>query len=373
MAYLFILCTCAFARAVNLWYISITSDIFLKRSWCLVPDPISWLIIGICILLSAFFSASETALACCNRFKMKVEADEGSRTAKVVLKLIEKYDHTLTTVLIGNNIVAIAISAISAVLFYKYFSAIGLETYASIVSTGVMTLVVYILGDTLPKTITKAIPDTFSKIVAYPIYWLSFLLFPIAYIFSLLVKLFAKVFKVKEEPTITEEDITNAVEQGTEDDVLTDEQTEIIQSALDFVDTNVKEVLTPKSRMFAIDINTLTHEKLNEILLNTNYSRIPVYRGDINNIIGILHTRTYLEAYLKNKDVSIRNTLQKPYFVTTKVMIDDIFNGFKKNHIHIAIVKDDNGEVVGMVTMEDVLEELVSDISEPSKIGGSVK
>lgn len=334
-----------------------------------MPDPLSWLIILILILLFAFFATSETALASCNRFKMKVDAENGSKTAKVVLKLLDKYDYILTVTLVGNNIVSIIISAIATVMFYNYFSQTGLEAYASVISSVVITFVVYILGDTLPKTIAKAIPDTLSKIVSYPIYALTYILFPIAWIFSLLVKLFNRIFRVKEEPTITEEDITSALEQGEEDEVLTSEQNEIIHSALDFVDTNVEEVLTPRSRMFAIDINTLTHEKLNEILLNTQYSRIPIYKGTIDNIIGVLHMRTYLEAYLKNHKVSIKSTLKKPYFVTTEVMIDDIFNGFKKNHVHIAIVKNKAGKVVGMVTMEDVLEELVSDISESKEEG----
>lgn len=336
-----------------------------------MPDPISWIVIIVAIIIFAFFASSETALASCNRFKMKVEADDGSKTAKIVLKLLDKFDYVLTVTLVGNNIVSVIISAVVAVMFYNYFQTIGLETYASIVSTFVVTFAVYIFGDTLPKTIARAIPDTISKLAAYPIYVLTYILFPIAFLFSLFVKLFSKVFKVKKQPTITEEDIASAVEQGVEEDVLTGEQTEIIQSALDFVDTNVKEVLTPKIRMFALDINTLTHEKLSEIFLNTNYSRIPVYRGEINNIIGILHTRTYLEAYFKDNNVSIRSTLQKPYFVTPKVMIDDIFNGFKKNHVHIAIVKDERGEVIGMVTMEDILEELVSDIGEPAGKGGN--
>lgn len=332
-----------------------------------MPDPISWIALIVAILIFAFFASSETALSSCNRFKMKVEAEEeGSKSAKIVLKLLDKFDDVLTVTLVGNNIVSIIISAVAAMMFYNYFSTLGLETYASLVSTFVTTFAVYTFGDTLPKTIARAIPDTISKISAYPIYALTFIFFPIAYLFSLLIKLFSKAFKVKKQPTITEEDITSAVVQGVEEDVLTGEQTEIIQSALDFVDTNVKEVLTPKSRMLALDINTLTHKLLNDILLHTDYSRIPIYRNEFNNIIGILHTRTYLEAYFKDRNVSIRSTLQKPYFVTPKVMIDDIFNGFKKNHVHIAIVKDERGEVIGMVTMEDILEELVSDISEPS-------
>ena len=133
----------------------------------------------------------------------------------------------------------------------------------------------------------------------------------------------------------------------------------------------MKEVLTPRNKIFALDIRGLTREKLHEIIINTNYSRIPIYDGDFDNIKGVLHIKTYLSAYLRNPNVSIRSKLQKPYFVSSKIMIDDLFNGFKKHHTHIAIVRDKNKKVIGMVTMDDVLEELVSDISEPNSVKGT--
>ena len=333
--------------------------------------PLSWLIIGVCVLAHFFFSAGETALACANRFKMQVEADEGKKTARLVLHVCEKYDRALITVLIGSNIVAIVASAVSTILFYNLLSSSGLlDETISLISSVIISLLIYILGDALPKTIARSIPDTISKAFVYPVYWLILLLFPITIVFEQLTKLIERLFRVKEETQFDEEDFENVVEKISDEGVLEEEQSDIIQSALDFADTNVKEVLTPRDKIFALDINSLDKEKLHQIIIDTNYSRIPIYEDDFDNIIGVLHIKTYLSAYLRNPNVSIRRKLQKPYFVSSNIMIDDLFNGFKKHHTHIALVRDKNKKIIGMVTMDDVLEELVSDISEPSHVKG---
>ncbi len=334
-----------------------------------MPDPsISWIIIIVLLLLHFFFSASETSFACANKYKMQVKAEEGSKTAKTLLKVIDKYDRALTVILIGNNIVAIAISAISTVLFLSMFSSTGLvETTISLLSSIIMTFVVYMFGDTLPKTIARAIPDTLSLAFTYPIYVLMILFTPVAVIFELIVKGFEKVFKVKSEENITEEDLQEVVEKAAEEEMIDEEQAEIVQSTIDYLDTNVKEVLTPREKIFAINIKDLNHESLQKILINTNYSRIPIYDKVFDNVIGILNTKIYFEEYENDVHVSIRSVLQKPYFVNTKIMIDDLFNGFKKRRTHIALVRDNHNKIVGMVTMEDVLEEIVSDISEPQR------
>ena len=329
--------------------------------------PLSWLIIGVCVLAHFFFSAGETALACVNRFKMQVEADEGKKTARLVLHVCEKYDRALITVLIGSNIVAIVASAVSTILFYHMFSSSGLmDETISLISSVIISLLIYIIGDALPKTIARSIPDTISKMFVYPVYWLMLLLFPITWLFEKLTKLIEHVFKVKEEVQFDEEDFENVVEKVSDEGVLEEEQSDIIQSALDFADTNVKEVLTPRNKIFALDIKELDREKLHKIILETNYSRIPVYEEKFDKIIGVLHIKTYLSSYFKNPNISIRRKLQKPYFVSSRIMIDDLFNGFKKHHTHIALVRDKSKKIIGMVTMDDVLEELVSDISEPA-------
>ena len=329
--------------------------------------PLSWLIIGVCVLAHFFFSAGETALACANRFKMQVEADEGKKTSRLVLHVCEKYDRALITVLIGSNIVAIVASAISTILFYNILSSSGLvDETISLISSIIISLLIYIIGDALPKTIARSIPDTISKMFVYPVYWLMLILFPITWVFEKLTKLIEHIFKVKEETQFDEEDFENVVEKISDEGVLEEEQSDIIQSALDFADTNVKEVLTPREKIFALDIKELDREKLHKIILETNYSRIPVYVEEFDNIIGVLHIKTYLSAYLNNPNVSIRRKLQKPYFVSSSIMIDDLFKGFKKHHTHIALVRDKNKKIIGMVTMDDVLEDLVSDISEPA-------
>ena len=333
--------------------------------------PLSWLIIGVCVLAHFFFSAGETALACANRFKMQVEADEGKKSARLVLHVCEKYDRALITVLIGSNIVAIVASAISTILFYHMLSNSGLlDETISLISSIIISLLIYIIGDALPKTIARSIPDTISKLFVYPVYWLMLILFPITWAFEKLTKLIEHIFRVKEETAFDEEDFENVVEKISDEGVLEEEQSDIIQSALDFADTNVKEVLTPRDKIYALDINDLNRETLHKIILETNYSRIPVYDEKLDDMIGILHIKTYLSAYLKNPNVSIRRKLQKPYFVSSNIMIDDLFNGFKKHHTHIALVRDKNRKIIGMVTMDDVLEELVSDISEPSHVKG---
>ena len=334
--------------------------------------PLSWLIISVCVLAHFFFSAGETALACANRFKMQVEADEGKKSARLVLHVCEKYDRALITVLIGSNIVAIVASAISTILVYNLFSSSGLmDETISLISSIIISLLIYIVGDALPKTIARSIPDTISKAFVYPIYWLMVLLFPITFVFEKLTLLIEKAFKVKDQTQFDEEDFEHVVEKVSDEGILEEEQSDIIQSALDFADTNVKEVLTPRNKIFALNIRDLTKEKLHKIILETNYSRIPVYDTKFDNMIGVLHIKTYLSAYLRNPNISIRRNLQKIYFVSSSIMIDDLFNGFKKHHTHIAIVRDKNKKVIGMVTMDDVLEELVEDISEPAHVKGN--
>ena len=333
--------------------------------------PLSWVMISLCVLSHFFFSAGETALACANRFKMQVEADDGKKSARLVLKVCEKYDRALITVLIGSNIVSIVASAISTILFYRILSNSGLmPDTISLISSIIISLLIYIFGDALAKSIARSIPDTISKAFVYPIYFFMLLLFPITYVFDKLARLIEVVFRVKDETTFDEEDFENVVEKISDEGIIEEEQGDIIQSALDFADTNVKEVLTPRNRIYALDIRSLDKETLHEIIIKTNYSRIPIYDGNIDNIIGVLNIKTYISAYLRNPNISIRRKLQKPYFVSSNIMIDDLFNGFKKHHTHIAIVRDKNKKTIGMVTMDDVLEELVSDISEPTQVKG---
>ena len=335
-----------------------------------MDDPISWLIISIvCILISFFSSTCETAIGLVNRFKFQVKADDGKKTAGIVLRICNHYDRTISTVLITHNLASVVLSTVGTITFYFFLRNVtDAEPYVPLISSIAVTFVIYILGDILPKTIAKKIPDTITTIFAWPLYIILILLTPISILFELFAKAIDKIFKTSQEEEFTEEDFEDVIEQQTseEEGVLEEEQGDIIQSALEFEDTNVKEVLTPKEKMFALNIRGLTHESLQAILLNCKYSRIPIYDTEFDNFIGVLHIKTYLTQYLENPNKSIRKMLQKPYFVSGNIMIDDLFNGFKKHHTHLAIVRNREKKVIGMVTMEDVLEEIVEDISEPT-------
>ena len=332
-----------------------------------MDDPYSWvywLVIALCVIISFFSSTCETAVGLVNRFKFQVKADDGSKTAKIILRICDHYDRTISTVLITHNLASVVMSTVATIMFYAWMkNYTNVEPYVPIISSIAVTFVIYIIGDILPKTIAKKIPDTITTIFAWPLYIILILLTPISILFELFAKAIDKIFKTSQDEEFTEEDFEEAIEQTTDEGILEEEQGDIIQSALEFEDTNVQEVLTPRERMFALDIRGLTHEKLQNILLTTNYSRIPIYEGSFDNFIGVLHIKTYIRQYMENPKAPVRRMLSKPYFVSSKIHLDDLFNGFKRHHSHLAIVRSKDKKVIGMVTMEDVLEELVEDIS----------
>lgn len=331
-------------------------------------DGLSWLyilIILLLVILSGFFSSTETAFACINQFKVKVKADNGSKTARLVLKTYERFDKTLVLSLLGYNINSVIISTLSAFLFFKIFQNSGIQdTYVSLISTAVMTLIVYIFSDMVPKMIARAMPERVAFNNVYIATFFYYLLWPLIQLFSFITKLVNRLFKTSEQVTMTEEDFTNVVEDIEQKGILEDNESDIIYNSLEFTDTSVKEVLTKKEKMCAVDLKDISKDELNKLILSNKYSRIPVYYGDIDKIVGILHVKKYIKAYLKNPNVNISSTLQKPYFVTTKIKMDEMIDGFKLNHTHIAIVRNE-GHVLGLITMEDVLEELVGKIAEP--------
>ena len=336
-----------------------------------MDDPLSWLYIAIIIVLivfSAFCSSTETAFACLNKFKIRVLADDGNKKAKLILKTYERFDRTLIMSLLGYNISSVVISTVSAILFFKIFSGILEDTWVSLISTAIMTVLVYIFCDMVPKMVARAMPEKVAANNVYIANALYYALFPLIYLFNLITKGVSKLFKGQVDNMMTEEDFTNVVEDLERKDLIEDNESDIIFASLDFTDTSVKEVLTKRNKIFYIDIKGLSKDKLNEAILSTQFTRIPVCYGSIDKIIGILHVKTYIQEYLRNPNFPVLSSLQKPYYVSTKIKLDDMLEGFKKNHTHIALVKSDD-KVVGLITMEDVLEELVGKIAEPIKEG----
>lgn len=333
-----------------------------------MQDPLSWLyLISIFLLLTlAFlFSLVETSFTALNLFKMRVKADEGNKRAKLVVKIYSKYERTLITSLLGYNIVSILSSILGTLLFLLFLGHTKFSNeLISLFATIAITLLFYLFGDIIPKFIAKAIPNRVSLTMCYFAYGSMIVFYPFVFLFESILWLFYKVFRLKERPTITRDDFTNIVDSIEEEGLIEETESDIIHASFAFVDTSVKEVLTPIEKMFAINLDSLTHKKLHALILSSTYSRIPIYQKELNNIVGILHVKSYLNAYFKNPETLIIKTLQKPYFVSTEIKMDEMFEGFKKHHTHIAIVLSPSKKVLGMVTMEDVLEELVGEIHE---------
>lgn len=334
-----------------------------------MDDPLSWLYIVLIVFLiafSAFCSSTETAYACLNRFKIRVKADEGNKKAKLIIKTYERFDRTLIMALLGYNISSVVISTVSAILFFNLLNKYIDETFISLISTAVITVLVYIFSDMVPKMIARAMPERVAANNVYIANALYYLLFPLIYLFSGITHLVNKIFKGKQDYVMTEEDFTNVVEDLEKKDLIEDNESDIIYASLDFTDTSVRDVLTKRNKVFYIDIKGLSKDKLNDAILSTQFTRIPVCYGSIDKIIGILHVKSYIQEYLANPNFPVLSTLQKPYYVTTRIKLDDMLEGFKKHHTHIAIVRNDD-KVIGIITMEDVLEELVGKIAEPIK------
>ena len=322
--------------------------------------PLPWLVIVCLIMFSAFFSGCEVVYTYSNRYKIKVWADDGKKSAKLAIKILEKIDNTVIAILIGNNIVNIAASILSTVLLV---ALIG--NYGSLVATVSLTIIIFIFGEILPKNIARANANKLALILAYPVYFLMIIFTPFIYIFKGIVWLVKKIFRLKEsaDEVFDDDDFQDVVEKISDEGVIDEEDSEIIIAAVDWGDTVVSEVLTKRSDIVALDIKNCNEKYLREFLVSNTYSRIPVYEGSINNIIGILHVRMYLKELFNKKHVNIKDILLKPYIVSPKIKLDDIFEGFKDHQTHIAIVKEKN-KTIGMVTMKDILEELVSDIDE---------
>ena len=332
-----------------------------------IPSYIGIPLLVFFIAMCAFYNSTETAFTCLNKFKFKAEAEDGDKTAQRILKLYDHFDSTLITALIGSNIFAILISFVSTLMFMNWFGKVLDDSVVSLIASISMAILTFLFGDTIPKIIAKRMSDKVVRINVYPMYFFYYLFFPLSIIFRGISFLMRKIFRINNLVEVTEEDFQSAVEDIEEAGGLEENESDIIQATLEFDDTSVKEVLTPKRKMVMLDISTLTTEKLLSFLAECAYSRVPLYAKSKDKIVGVLMVKNYLQAYLTSpKTTNYKDYVQKPYFVTPSVKIDDLLDGFKKHHTHIAIVRKE-GKIVGMVTMEDVLEELVGGIKETGK------
>ena len=323
-----------------------------------MDDWFSYILLVILIALSAFFSASGTAYTTVNKIRLQNYVDAGSKKAKTALFIAENYDRTLTTILIGNNIVNIGASSIATLLFVKLFGPSG-----AAISTAVMTILILIFGEVLPKSFAKESSEKFALAFSRPLRILMTLFWPVVFLFIQLKKVAKHISPIKEEetPTVTEQELKFIVESIEDEGVLEKQESELVQHALEFDEKTVQEVLTPRVDMTTLDIEDDLQTNIG-LVLTERFSRIPVCRGTSDRIIGILHTKDLLEALVRGDAIDLASMVQPAFFVYKTKKLSSLLADFKRNKTHVAIVTDDYGGTVGMVTMEDLLEELVGDI-----------
>ncbi|MBR5587136.1 MAG: HlyC/CorC family transporter [Clostridia bacterium] len=319
---------------------------------------ISIISIIILICLSAFFSASETALTASNRLKIKTKAEDGDKRAKTALKLISDFDKTISTILIGNNIVNIAATSISTVLAISIW-----EQHGSLIATIVMTVLVLAFGEILPKSFAKTNAEGLLLSVAKTLRFLSKVLTPLSFIFSGIKFVVSRGDDEDEKkPSFTEDELKVIMDEVQDEGVLEDIERELAQNALDFDDIEVGEILTPRVNLVAVDIEK-GMEKIKEAILEEKYTRIPVYRDSIDTIIGILNAKDFLSALVNSgENINVEGMLQEAMYLPDTMKISAALSQMQKEKVQLAIVTDQYGGTAGIVTMEDILEELVGEI-----------
>ena len=332
-----------------------------------IPIPVAIILAVLCLIGSAFFSATETAFACLNKYKFQVEAEDGKKASSFVVWFYEHFDTTLITVLIGNNAVAVGISSVATILFIQLLHAYIDNTTISMISSIVVAILTFLFGDTLPKLIAKKVPNAIARFSVYPILVFCILFLPVTLIFRGLTFLVRKVFRSKPEPEVQTEDIAEEVERMEKYGDREASESDVLVNSLDFADTSVKEVLTPLRRMKMLDTDGLDTPTLLDYIKKCPYSRIPLYYKEPNHIVGVLVVKNYLAAYFRDPKVSYLPYVQKAYFVTPAIKIDDLLDGFREHHTQIALVRKE-GKILGLVTAEDALEELVGKIDEDGNI-----
>ena len=323
-----------------------------------VTDGLSILGIVLLLVLSAFFSASETAFTTANALRIKNYADEKVKGARRAQYVVDNYDKALVCLLVGNNLVNIASTTLCAYMFSKFIIS---PTIANLLNTVIMTIVLLIFGEILPKAYAKHNPEKFALKVSGIIFVFMKVIYVIAMPFYGLQKLVLRKKTTQEEPTITEDEFESIVDTMEEEGVIDSENAEMIQGVLDLSERTVQSIMIPRVDMEAIPID-ITVEELKKNFVENQYSRLPVYEDDKDNIIGILNQKDFIISEYKNQEFNIKSLMTEPLKVPKSMKIDDLIKIMQKSQKHIAIVVDEYGGTSGLVTMEDALEEVVGEI-----------
>lgn len=327
-----------------------------------------WIVFALCIVGGAYFAATESSFSAVNKIKIKTLADDGNRRARGVMRVLNRFDKALTTLLVGNNITKIAAASVATVIATNMFTEMGKDS-AFINSFGfsigvsvASTAVVFLFSEMIPKSFANDRSESVSLFFQSSLRFLMRVLSPIAGFFGLISTAASKMFAPKEaEPSITEDELLEILDTVEEEGVVDEEQGDMLKSALEFGDTVVSDIMTMARDMEALNVAATTEEIL-AVIRETNHSRIPVYAGTQGRIVGTLRIRTFLTEYRKNPKVRLRSLMSAPYFVTEDAKIDDLLTDMRQHKHHMALVRDEKKQVVGLVTIEDILEELVGEI-----------
>jgi CBS domain containing-hemolysin-like protein len=334
------------------------------------PKGEVWVLVAlyvICLLFAAYFALSETAFAAVSKVKLRTLADKGNKGAKKALWIGDRFDKTLTTILIGNNIFHAAGAAITTLFLVEVFG--DKADLFSLPGTFVTALIVYLFAEMIPKSIAKVHSESLALHLASPMKFLVKFLSPISAVFSAISKGIARLFHAKEESAVTtEEDIIDIIETIEDEGVLEPEKQALVNSAMEFREKLAEDIMVPMEQVVCVS-STISKEKLVRIIKESPYSRIPVYEGNPENIIGILPANQYLSLYTAKKPIVLRKILLKPYVFDHKTEITELLQRMRLNKLHMIFVINEKRKKIGLITMEDLLEELVGEIQDETDVG----
>ncbi len=323
-----------------------------------VVDAILICVLVVLLFLSAFFSSSETAFSTANSIRMKNYVEEKRKGARKALYIMEHYDKTLATILVGNNFVNIASTTICAIIFGRL---IVNPTLANILNTVIMTIIVLIFGEILPKAMAKANAEKFALRFSGIMFVLIKVMYPITILFMLLQKAVLKKSKAEDNPTVTEDELESIIDTMEEEGVLDANDADIFQGVMDLDEQSIYDIMTPRVDVVAISIDSKI-EELQKVFLESGYSRLPVYEEDKDHMIGIVHIKDFIAKILNKDKFVIKGIMSEPIFVSENMKAKELIRKMQQEKKHMAIVIDEHGGTSGIVTFEDVMEEMVGDI-----------
>lgn len=326
-------------------------------------DPASCILFVFFLMCSGYFAACETAYTGVSKVRLRTLADKGNKRAKKALWITERFDKTLTTILIGNNIFHAACASLSALLVMRQFS----EEFVAY-GTLITTVIVYLFAEMLPKSLAKARSEEISLLFASSLQLLIRLLTPVSALFSVISSVLSRFFSAEGGATVTEEDLMTIIETIEDEGVLSPEKQALVNSAMEFREKRAADIMIPIELVEVISSATPLPE-LAASLRELSYSRIPVYEGHRDNIVGILPVNAFLSAYVSGKPIVLRKMLLKPYVFDSRTEIAVLLQRMRLNKLHMVFICDENRQKVGLITMEDLLEELVGEIQDESDAG----